>query len=201
MIGSMAFSQAKSGVENYNLLGQGNEYVWMPVVHYQTKKGMYAELRYNYEDIKTLSLYAGKTFTGGSAFQYSFTPMTGYCIGKFTGLSFATNAEAEWKDFYLSTQTQYSMATKKDIANFFFSWSEVGYNVFRNFFAGLAVQYTRQQGANDIQPGFVAGLNFKNISIPLYMFSPFQPGRYIVLGFIYEYHLKGKNKNKGLHVE
>jgi hypothetical protein len=53
--------------------------------------------------------------------------MAGYCIGKFTGLSLATNAEVEWKDFYLSTQTQYSLATKKDIANFFFSWSEAGY--------------------------------------------------------------------------
>lgn len=194
LLGSMAFSQAKSGVENYNLLGQNNEYVWMPVVHYQTKKGMYAELRYNYEDMKTLSLYAGKTFVGGSVFKYSLTPMGGYCIGKFNGLSFAANAEAEWKDFYLSTQTQYSVATKRDMTNFFFSWTEVGYNVFRNFFTGLAVQYTRQQGVNDIQPGLVAGLNFKNISIPFYLFSPFRPGRYVVLGFVYEYHLKGKNK-------
>jgi hypothetical protein len=192
MVGSIAFTQAKSGVENYNQFGQGNEYVWMPVVHYQTNKGMYAELRYNYEDIKTLSLYAGKTLTGGSLFQYNFTPMAGYCIGKFTGLSLAANAEAEWKDFYFSTQTQYSMATKKNAANFFFSWSEAGYNVFRNFFAGLAVQYTRQQGVIDIEPGFVTGFTFKNISIPLYVFSPFQPGRFIVLGFNYEYHLKKK---------
>lgn len=193
LLSGMAFTQAKSGVENYNLLGQGNEYAWMPVVHYETKKGMYAELRYNYEDMKTLSLYAGKTF-GGPAFQYSLTPMAGYCIGRFTGLSFAVNAEAEWKDLYLSTQTQFSVATKKGISNFFFSWSELGYDVFRNFFAGLAVQYTREQGTNDIQPGLVAGLNFKNMSIPFYLFSPFQPGRYMVLGFIYEYHLKGKNK-------
>ena len=194
MICNMAFTQAKSGVENYNLLGRGNEYVWMPVVHYQAEKGMYAELRYNYEDLKTLSLYAGKTFTGGADFKYSVTPMAGYCIGKFTGLSLAANAEADWKDFYVSTQTQYSMATKKGIENFFFSWSEIGYDLFRNFFAGLAVQYTRQLGANDIQPGFVTGLNFKNISIPFYLFSPFEPGRYIVLGFIYEYQLKGKSK-------
>ena len=194
MLGNIAFTQAKSGVENYNLLGQGNEYIWMPVVHYQTKKGMYAELRYNYEDLKTFSMYGGKSFTGGTDLQYTVIPMAGYCTGKFSGFSLATNAEAEWKDFYLSTQTQYSMATKKNTANFFFSWSEAGYNIFRNFFAGLAVQYTRQQGVNDLQPGFVTGLNFKDISIPFYMFSPFQPGRYFVLGFNYEYHLKTKSK-------
>jgi len=192
LLGSIAFTQAKSGIENYNQLGKGNEYVWMPVVHYEAKKGMYAELRYNYEDLKTFSFYAGKTFTGETDLEYSMTPMAGYCIGKFTGLSLAVNAEAEWKDFYVSTQTQYSMATKKDAANFFFSWSEAGYNVSRIFFAGLAIQYTLQQGVNDLQPGFLAGLNFKNITVPFYMFSPFQPGRYMVLGFIYEYNLKGK---------
>jgi len=194
MLGSIAFTQAKSGVENYNLLGRGNENVWMPVVHYEAKKGMYAELRYNYEDVKTFSFYGGKSYAGGTDLKYNFTPMAGYCIGKFTGLSLAVNAEAEWKDLYVSTQTQYSMATKKDAANFFFSWSEAGYNVSRNFFVGLAIQYTRQQGANDMQPGMVAGLNINNISIPFYLFSPFQPGRYLVLGFIYEYDLKGKNK-------
>ena len=201
MLCSTAFTQAKSGIENYNQLSRGNEYVWMPVVHYEAKKGMYAELRYNYEDLKTFSIYGGKTFTGGTDLKHSITPMAGYCIGKFTGLSLATNAEAEWKDFYLSTQTQYSIATKKDIANFFFSWSEAGYNISRNFFAGLAIQYTRQQGADDIQPGFVAGLDFKNLSIPFYLFSPFQPGRYVVLGFIYEYHLKRKTNNKSMHLE
>ena len=193
MTWSIAFTQAKSGVENYNLIGQGNENAWMPVVHYQAKKGMYAELRYNYEDMKTVSAYGGKTFEGGDEFEFSFTPMAGYCFGKFTGLSLATNAEAEWKDLYFSTQTQYSWATKKESANFFFSWTEAGYNMSRNFFAGLAVQYTRQHGENDWQPGVLAGLNFKNISIPLYLFSPFQPGRYLVLGFIFEYHFKGKN--------
>lgn len=192
MLCGKAFTQSKSGVENYNLLGQGNEYVWMPIVHYQTEKGLYAELRYNYEDLKTISFYGGKTFEGGSAFEYSFTPMVGYSIGNFTGLSLATNAEVEWKDFYLSTQSQFSLATKKGMSNFFFSWSEVGYNVFRSLFAGLAVQYTRQERANDIQPGVVAGVNFKNFSMPVYMFSPFQKGRYMVLGLVYEFNLNKK---------
>ena len=199
--GSIAFTQAKSGIENYNQLGRGNEYVWMPVVHYEAKKGMYAELRYNYEDLKTFSFYGGKTYRGGTDLKHSITPLAGYCIGKFTGLSIAVNAEAEWKDFYVSTQTQFSRATKKDVANFFFSWSEAGYNVSPIFFAGLAIQYTRQQGVNDTQPGLVAGLDFKNISIPFYLFSPFQPGRYLVLGFIYEYHLKKKTNNRGMHLE
>jgi hypothetical protein len=82
------------------------------------------------------------------------------------------------------------MAAKKRLTNFFFSWSEAGYNISRNFFAGLAIQYTGQQEMKNAEPGFVAGINFRNISIPVYMFNPFRPGRYFVWGLNYEYRFK-----------
>jgi len=192
MFCSMAFSQAKSGVENYNMLSQGKEYLWMPIIHYQAKNGVYAELRYNYEDMQTLSFYGGKTFAGGKAMKFSLTPMLGYSTGKFTGVSLATNAELEWRKIYMSSQTQYSVATKPEISDFFFSWSEIGYNLSNTLFAGLAIQYTLQDGLHQADPGFVAGINFRTISIPLYVFSPFRSGHYFVLGLNYEFDFKRK---------
>jgi hypothetical protein len=191
-ISGTAFTQAKSGIENYNLLSQGKEYMWMPVVHYQSKKGIYTELRYNYEEVQTLSLYGGKTFSGGNILKFTLTPMLGFSVGNFSGLSLATNADVEWKNFYLSSQSQYSMATKHGIDDFFFSWSELGYSLSDNFFGGVAIQYTMQQGVNDAEPGFVAGLNLKNVSIPVYVFSPFKTGRYFVVGLNYEFDFKRK---------
>jgi hypothetical protein len=187
-----AFTQAKSGIENYNLLSQGNEYVWMPVAHYQSKKGIYTELRYNYEDVQTVSLYGGKTFGGGKALKFTIIPMVGISVGKFSGVSLATNADAEWKKFYLSSQTQYSIATKAGVDDFFFSWSELGYSLSDNFFGGVAIQYTLQQGSHNAEPGFVAGLNLNNVSIPVYIFSPFKTGRYFVVGLNYEFDFKKK---------
>lgn len=186
----IGFAQAKSGMESYNLLSPGKDYVWMPIVHYQSEKGVYTELRYNYEDVKTLSLYAGKTFSTGNDFDCSITPMVGLCVGNFSGASFAANAEADWKNVYLSSQTQYSIATAKGLVNFFFSWSELGYNISQKLFAGVAVQYTRQQATNYIEPGLVAGLSFKNFSIPFYLFKPFGQDQYIILGLNFEYKLK-----------
>lgn len=173
-------------------MGGVEEYVWMPVFHYQSKKGFYTELRYNYEDIQTLSLFAGKTFTGGKSFQFSFTPMTGFSTGKFTGMSLAANADMEWNNFYLSSQTQYSFSTKKEVSNFFFSWSELGYTISKCLFAGLAMQYTRQIDNNNFEPGFVAGFEIRNFSFPVYVFSPFRSGSYFVVGVNYEYNLKKK---------
>lgn len=116
--------------------------------------------------------------------------MIGLSAGNFSGVSIAANGELDWKNFYASSQTQYSINIKTDGKNFFFSWSELGYNISKTLFAGAAVQYTLQAGKTNTEPGFVAGLNFKNFSIPFYVFKPFSSGQYIVLGLIFEYNLK-----------
>ena len=56
---------------------------------------------------------------GGGGLDYNITPMVGFSTGKFTGISFATKAETEWKNFYVSSETQYSMAIKNNASNFF----------------------------------------------------------------------------------
>ena len=188
------FSQAKTGVENYSLLSRGDNYVWMPVIHYQSKKGIYAELRYNYEELNTVSLYGGKTFAGGKELQFSITPMIGFAVGDFNGVSFATNTEVEWKNIYLSAQSQFSMSTKTGEPDFFFSWSELAYNFSKNIFGGLAIQYTRQQGLNETEPGVVAGVNLKDFSIPVYVFNPFSSKPYFIVGLNYEFNFNGKQK-------
>jgi len=193
-------AQDKIGAELYTYFGV--KPTIQPLVHFQANSNWYGELRYNYEDLKTVSLYGGKTFSGGSNFEYSITPMIGYSTGRFTGLSLAFNAEAEWKSFYLSSQTQHSIATKKNDPssvkkseeNFFFSWSELGYNIGDHFYSGLSVQYTRQAGENILEPGLLAGLNVKNFSFPFYVFNPFNAERYVIVGVSYEFNLKKRKK-------
>ena len=197
-----AAAQWKAGIEQYVYTHTALSEAIVPVCHLQSADNFYAELRYNYEDIKTLSIYGGKTFSGGNRLRYDITPMAGFSTGRFTGISFAFNADLEWESFFISSQTQYSLtikkkdsiAIKKNAGSFFFSWSELGYNFSRYFFAGLAMQYTRQKGKNDFKPGFLAGLNFKNLSFPFYLFSPFHPDHYFVLGVNYEFSFK-REKN------
>ena len=186
-------AQSSLLLENYYYKGQGINTV-VPMFHLETKNNWYGELRYNYEDINTLSLYAGKTIAGGNALQYCITPLLGYSAGRFRGPSFAVNAEAEWKNFFASSQTQYSLSLKTTEESFFFTWSEAGYAICDYFFAGLALQYTRLNCGDNFEPGFVAGLSFKNISFPCYIFSPFQAERYFVFGLNYEFSLKKKKQ-------
>ncbi len=185
--------QPKLGFENYNYWGLSGAGELVPMIHFETKNNWYAELRYNYEELRTMSFFAGKSITGGDGLQFSLTPLAGFSAGRFTGVSLAANAQVDWKKLYLSSQTQYSMATKKNIKNFFFSWTELGYNISQHFFSGLAAQFTRTKGQNDLQPGILTGLSFKDLSVPFYVFSPFQSGRYYIVGLNFEYRLKKRN--------
>jgi len=80
-----AGAQSKTGIENYNFLSSGETYVWMPVVHHLGKKGLYTEMRYNYEDRNTASVYVGRDFSNEKTIRYSFKPMLGIVFGKFKG--------------------------------------------------------------------------------------------------------------------
>lgn len=194
------FPQAKSGLENYTQLDPSSEYRWMPILHYQAQKGFYAEFRYNYEDIKTASVFLGKTFEHGNGNrECSWTPMIGFSSGRFKGASLALNAEIAWKRSYISSQMQYSHSFAAREEHFYFNWSEAGYSLSRTFFAGIALQYTLQAGLHDFQPGFLAGLNLGNFSIPMYLFSPLNGKRFMILGLNYEFQLKQK-RGKGIYL-
>jgi len=183
-------AQSKLGFENYNYWGQQSQGTFVPLIHFETNKNWYAELRYNYEDAQTISFYAGKTFSGGNDLTYSIIPLAGFSYGRFTGASIAANTEVEWKKFYISSQSQYSVGLRKETPDFFFTWSELGYNISDHVYAGGAIQYTWQLNSGAIEPGFVVGINFKKFSVPFYVFNPFKQSSYLVLGLNYEYDLK-----------
>lgn len=188
-------AQSKWVFEHYNYINQPEESSFVPMLHFQTSSNWDIELRYNYEDAQTLSAFAGKTVEGGENLRYSVTPMIGFSAGRFTGISPAINGEAAYKKMYAWAQSQYSIAANKTAGNFFFNWSELGYNISPLLYSGIAMQYTQQHNKDYFDPGFVAGMNFKSISIPVYVFSPFKQDRYYIIGLNYEYISKKKTIN------
>jgi hypothetical protein len=188
-------AQSKAGIEQYQYLGKSGENTILPILHFEGAKGWYAEARYNYDELKTFSLYVGKSFSGGNDLSWSFTPMIGYAVGNLRAGSLGLNIDLEQAGFFLSAQSQFTVALDKENTNFFYNWSELGYSVTDHFFAGLTMQFTRQSQISDIEPGVLAGIGFKNISFPVYMFSPFSnANRYFVVGMNYEFTFKKKHK-------
>jgi hypothetical protein len=157
------------------------------VLHLETRGKIYGELRYNYETGQTLTLLGGRTFSGGKTLAYHFIPMIGFSKGVFTGISVGLNTGAEWGDFYFSSQAQQSWPTGGKVDPFFFTWSEAGYMITRYFMTGLTVQYSREDGKNDIEPGIVASYSFKKFSFPCYLFYSHEQHCHLVLGVNYEW--------------
>lgn len=178
-----ADAQSKTGIENYNFLSSGKDYVWMPVVHHQGRKGWYTEMRYNYEDINSASVYIGKSFCGKGPLAYSVTPMLGIVFGNFKGGSFALNLELERKKIFASMQTQYTVNSEEAAKSFYFNWAELGYQPLKWFYAGISTQLTKwYKGRSTMEYGIVTGLVIKKVSIPVYVFNPLGNKKNFIVG-------------------
>ena len=176
-------AQSKSGIENYNFFGSGQAYVWMPVLHHQGKNGVYTELRYNYEDLKTASVYLGKNFGKESKVSYSITPMVGWVFGNFNGGALAMNMDIEYKKIFISTQNQYTISKDDINNNFFFNWTELAILPKPWFYAGISTQQTKMHGAAfENEYGLLAGFVIKKITIPVYVFNPLNTNRNFIIG-------------------
>jgi hypothetical protein len=178
-----AAAQTKVGFENYNLSSNHEPFLWMPIIHRVGKKGLYTEFRYNYEERKTASVYIGKNFSRDSVLSYSITPMLGWVFGKFNGASVALNADADYKKFFISVQTQYTASKDGGTDNFFYTWAETGYEPVDWFYAGVSTQLTKvYKESPEPEYGVLIGFNIKKINIPVYVFSPFDKKINLLIG-------------------
>ena len=192
-----AYSQHELGIEQYSYLGVGQLNSLVPVAHYKTNSNWYAEARYNYDELNTFSLYAGRTFSGERSLTYSITPMIGGMAGKSRGGSLALNTEFDFRGFNFSSQSQYSVNADSRMSNYFFSWSELSYQPLDWLYAGVSLQNTQvYRTATLTEPGLLIGLSYKQWSFPVYSFNPFENERYFVVGLNWELTYNRTNKKK-----
>lgn len=178
-----ANSQAQGGVGQYIYTGERQPFTIVPVVYYQTAGNWYMEGRYNYEALKTMSVYAGKVFEKKSAISYSVSPVIGAVIGEFKGGSIGVNNEANYKRLFFSSQFQYTFSIDDRTQNFFYSWSDLSYQAFNNIYAGISVQQTNIYGLQGkLEKGFFVKASVNKWTLPLYIFSPAAKERYFVFG-------------------
>ena len=185
-------AQLKGGIEHYSYFSNDAVFSMEPVLHIQTSRGIYGELRYNYEKKNAISLNAGKRFLIHGKLSTTLTPMLGLVAGTIKGFNLALNQETEWKNFYFSSQSQYCRSFSKESPGFLYSWSESGYNISPVVFTAIALQCKYQSDKLDTEPGLMGGINFKNISLSFYVFNPLCSNSYWVAGLKYECYLSQK---------
>lgn len=189
-------AEAQIGFEQYFYVKNKQMSTLVPICNYKSSGNWYAEARYNYEEMKTFSFYGGKIFSKAGELAYAITPMLGGVVGKFKGISSGLNAVVEYKDMFLLTQSQYTVSFNENNADFFFSWSELGYEPWKWFYFGLTAQHTYMPEADSFESdaGLFVGFTMGMWTFPLYVFRPLSTSNYLVLGI--NLNMDGFNRNK-----
>jgi hypothetical protein len=188
---NIAKSQAHGGIEQYYYTAAG-EPVIVPKVYYESRHHWYGEMRYNYEGFQTVSVNAGKVFSNNRLLSLSVTPFAGVVLGRLNGGTLGSNLKMEYKSLFFSSEPQYTFSLERRLDNFFFNWSELGYELNKIIYTGLALQITRPyKRKNTWEPGAMIGFTYKNWTFPLYAFSPAGNKPNFVLGINWEWkHVK-----------
>jgi hypothetical protein len=153
------------------LVQHGRDYVNPNLV--ADRGWVHLEARYNYEAIKTGSLWLGYNFSFGKQLAFEVTPMFGGVFGDITGLAPGYTISISYEPIEFFTQGEYFFDAGDRSENFFYSWSELSCAPVTWFRAGIVLDRTRALGSNfDIRRGPLVGFKYKNVDLTTYWLSP-----------------------------
>ena len=88
---------------------------------------LHLEARYNYENFRTGSLWAGYNFSWGKTWQFAVTPMIGGVFGRTNGIAPGCEASLTWKKLTFSIDNEYVFDTTSKSGNFYYAWPQITY--------------------------------------------------------------------------
>ena len=143
---------------------------------------LHLEARYNYENLRTGSLWAGYNFSWGKTWQFAVTPMIGGVFGRTNGIAPGCEASIAYKKVTLSIDNEYVFDTTSKDGNFYYAWPQLTYQPLQWLKFGLVAQRTKAfQTHVDIQRGFLVGFAHKKLEFTTYVFNPGSTGTSVVL--------------------
>ena len=136
---------------------------------------LHLEVRYNYESLKTGSLWLGYNFSGGEKLEWEITPMFGGVFGNLTGAAPGYTISLSYEMIEFFTQGEYFIDAGTSENNYFYTWSELSIAPIHWFRLGFVVDRTKALGEDiAIRRGPLMGLRYKNFDFTTYWLSPGQ---------------------------
>jgi hypothetical protein len=163
----------------YILPGEKNTTTLMGYADY---KSFHSEVRYNYEDLQTLSAFGGYRFNTGHKFTVGVTPILGFAVGNTDGIIPGLLLDLMWHKFDFYSESEYVMNFEGKENNYFYTWSELGITPFDNFRTGISANRTRLfKSALDFQRGIFAEYTLKKLTAGINYFNPFTNDSYVII--------------------
>lgn len=146
---------------------------------YARSDKIHFEVRYNYEDRNTGSIWAGRRFKFGKDVKFVIVPMIGGIVGNVDGMAPGLELEITYKkfDFYSESEHVFDFNTKEN--NFFYMYSELALRPIQPIRTGIMTQRTRLfESDRELQRGIFAEYYFGRFRIGAFYFDPFASGQY-----------------------
>lgn len=134
---------------------------------------LHVEARYNYEDMRTASLWTGHTLRVGDEVTFELTLMLGGVFGSSNGIAPGYLMTLSFWRLELYTEGEYlfDFAAKDDW--FYYNWSEFTVSPLDPLRVGLVVQRTRAyQTELELQRGVLIGLEYEMLAFTFHVFNP-----------------------------
>jgi hypothetical protein len=133
---------------------------------------LHLEARYNYENLRTGSLWAGYNFSAGKKLVLNVTPMIGGVFGRTTGIAPGCEASLSYKQIELSISNEYVFDTTDRSGSSYYSWPQLTYSPLDWLRVGLVAQHTKAFHTSlDIQRGFLVGFSHRKWEFTTYIFN------------------------------
>ena len=133
---------------------------------------LHLEARYDYENLRTGSVWTGYNISTGKDLTFSVTPMIGAVFGKTTGLAPGCEAALSYKKIELSVSNEFVFAPSKLSSSFYFAWPQLTYSALSWLRIGLVAQRTKAYHTSlDTQRGLFVGFTHKKMELTTYVFN------------------------------
>lgn len=134
---------------------------------------LHLEARYQYEGLKSGSVWLGYNFGFGDAVRLELKPMLGGVFGETGGIAPGYRATLGWRKLELYTEGELVFDTGSSSDSFFYTWSELGWAPAAWCRFGAVVQRTKAYETEfDIQRGLLAGVSYGSASFTAYVLNP-----------------------------
>ena len=152
------------------------------------KGNWHLEKRYNYESLKTGSIWFGYNIKGGSDFNFIIVPMVGGLFGRIYGVAGGLELTLIYSDFQFYSEMEYVFDFETSSKNFFYNWTNLTYSPLDWLFAGLSTQRTKLYQTNSgFQWGPFAGVGFKGFGLTSYFYNPGSNDYYFIITLDYSF--------------
>ena len=174
------------GLEAYFTSLEDGSYL-LPIVS-ADRGSLHLEGRYQYEDLRTTSVWAGWNFETGKAFELEVVPMAGVVVGRTDGFAAGFELTLSWRSLELYTENEFVFDLGDSEGDFFYSWSEFSWQAQPWLRLGLSPQLTRERGADlEIDPGILVGFAHGPAEVILYGFNLGGDDTFYIVGLTWDF--------------